>query len=98
MIPTAAEVGIKGEIQATANDATETWSLDLEPLDTDYALRARPEYVQGNYQKELVRNLAPHARDLMLRILGRAREILPSFASFASLARLRQPSIADPPK
>ena len=52
-IVTAAEIGIRGEIQVTANGASETWSLDLAPLSTDYELRARPEYVAGTYQEVL---------------------------------------------
>ena len=49
----AAEIGIKGEIQVTANDTTEIWSVDLQPFGNDSELRARLESVQGTYQEVL---------------------------------------------
>lgn len=50
---TAAEIGIKGEIHVTENEATELWSLDLQPLGNYSGLRARLGYVQGTYQEGL---------------------------------------------
>jgi hypothetical protein len=50
-IETAAEIGIRGEMQVTANDATQIWSLDLQPIDS--GVLARPGLVQGMYHEEL---------------------------------------------
>jgi hypothetical protein len=52
-IVTAAEIGIRGEMQVTVNEATQIWSLDLAPLGIYSGVRARPEFVQGQYQEVL---------------------------------------------